>query len=91
MSRQQQQESSQSSSTIDGDSIPAMRIFDWAKTQLDKTEELYKKRKSEIIKTVAERLENKGFPTNKICHEIVKQLSEYVDDKYVLQDSSKQV
>jgi len=67
---------------LDGDSIPALRIFEWAKSQLEKTEELYK-HKSEIIKTVAERLESKGFPANKICYEISKQLSDYIDDVYV--------
>ena len=70
---------------IDGDSksIPAIRIFEWARTQLDKTEDLYKRRKSEIIKTVAERLESKGFPVAKISSEISKQLYEYVNEAYV--------
>jgi hypothetical protein len=46
---------------LQGDSIPAYRIFEWARSQLDKCEELYHKRKKEVITLTAEKLEAKGL------------------------------
>jgi hypothetical protein len=68
---------------LDSESIPVYRIFEWSKTQLQKCDELYHKRKKEVITLTAEKLEAKGFPVDKICSEISKQLSNYIDDAYV--------
>lgn len=59
-------------------------IFEWARKELDKAEDLLFKRKKEVILETARKLDESGLvKTEKITMEIIKGLKGYVDDDYV--------
>ena len=58
--------------------------FNWAKSELDTNEEKYAKKKVDVIRELASRLEEEGeIETNKISTEIAKRLRNYVTQRYV--------
>lgn len=59
------------------------KVFEWARKEFEKTEELYFKRKSQIILETARKLEDLGIEKQNISYEIKKNLKGYVDDSYV--------
>lgn len=59
-------------------------IFEWARGELQKAEDLLYKRKYEIILETAHKLDESGLvETDKITMEIIEGLKGYVDDQYV--------
>jgi hypothetical protein len=61
-------------------------IFKWSITELNKTAELFEKRKRDIVLETARRLdEETDIEKNKICQEISKRLEGYVHADYVRQ------
>lgn len=59
------------------------KIFEWARKELYKAEELLFTRKSTIVLETAKKLEDAGIEKNKITVEIVSHLKGFVDDSYV--------
>jgi hypothetical protein len=59
-------------------------IFEWARKELQKAEDLLFKRKYEIVLETARKLDESGLvETEKITMEIIKGLKGFVDDQYV--------
>lgn len=59
------------------------KIFEWARKELGKAEELLLKRKADIILETAKKLEDAGVQENGITMDIIRNLKGYVDDSYV--------
>lgn len=59
------------------------KVFEWARNELRKAEDLLIKRKSQVILETAKKLEDAGIETNLISMEIIRNLKGYVDDQYV--------
>lgn len=59
-------------------------VFQWAREQFEKAEELLQKRKKDIVLETAKRLEDLKMEKSKIAAEITKNLKGYVDDGYIL-------
>jgi hypothetical protein len=58
--------------------------FEWAKSELDANEGWYKKKKVDVIRELASRLEEEGeIETNNISAEIAKRLRKHVTQRYV--------
>jgi hypothetical protein len=58
--------------------------FEWAKSELDANEERYTKKKVDVVRELASRLEEEGeIETNRISTEIAKRLRKYVTQRYV--------
>jgi hypothetical protein len=58
--------------------------FEWAKSELDANEERYTKKKVDVVRELASRLEEEGeIETNRISTEIANRLREYVTQRYV--------
>jgi hypothetical protein len=58
--------------------------FEWAKSELDANEERYTKKKVDVVRELASRLEEEGeIETNRISTEIAKRLREHVTQRYV--------
>ena len=57
--------------------------FEWAKSELDANEERYTKKKVDVVRELASRLEEGEIETNRISTEIAKRLREHVTQRYV--------
>lgn len=58
--------------------------FEWAESELDANEERYKKKKLDVIRELAQRLEEEGeIGTGRISTEITKRLGTHVTQRYV--------